>query len=225
VPNRDEAARWYATHLGFERVQAFDFWAHGFDGGPLQISADGGNTTLAHVFSFGSDGYRTRARGSQRGAVQVVHDASMVSVAAELGECMLCTSVEERLTVATSVAVGRRSTERPYNRTATGESPMRVHRRSPQSPSGSGAAQRRELGLTEREAGHSPPTLGGVAVVFLSLEIAAARCNARSSVVTATPAESVKVGPLRRQGVHLDGRATLQHLGQHLDVRQVTALS
>jgi hypothetical protein len=25
--------------------------------------------------------------------------------------------------------------------------------------------------------------------------------------------------------VHLDGRATLQHLGQHLDVRQVTALS
>jgi catechol 2,3-dioxygenase-like lactoylglutathione lyase family enzyme len=47
VPNRDEAARWYATHLGFERVQAFDFWAHGFDGGPLQISADGGNTTLA----------------------------------------------------------------------------------------------------------------------------------------------------------------------------------
>jgi catechol 2,3-dioxygenase-like lactoylglutathione lyase family enzyme len=47
VPNRAEAARWYATHLGFERVEAFDFWAHGFDGGPLQISADGGNTTLA----------------------------------------------------------------------------------------------------------------------------------------------------------------------------------
>jgi catechol 2,3-dioxygenase-like lactoylglutathione lyase family enzyme len=47
VPNRAEAARWYAEHLGFEPVDAYDFWATGFEGGPLQISADGGNTTLA----------------------------------------------------------------------------------------------------------------------------------------------------------------------------------
>ena len=47
VPDRAEAARWYAEHLGFEPVADFDFWASGFEGGPLQISADGGQTTLA----------------------------------------------------------------------------------------------------------------------------------------------------------------------------------
>jgi catechol 2,3-dioxygenase-like lactoylglutathione lyase family enzyme len=47
VPDRAEAARWYAEHLGFEPVAAYDFWANGFEGGPLQISADGGRTTLA----------------------------------------------------------------------------------------------------------------------------------------------------------------------------------
>lgn len=47
VPNREEAARWYGQHLGFEPVERFDFWARGFEGGPLQISADGGRTTLA----------------------------------------------------------------------------------------------------------------------------------------------------------------------------------
>src|SRR5436853_4870309 len=47
VPDRAEAAAWYARHLGFEPVEKFDFWATGFEGGPLQISADGGNTTLA----------------------------------------------------------------------------------------------------------------------------------------------------------------------------------
>lgn len=38
VPDRAEAARWYAEHLGFEPVAAYDFWATGFEGGPLQIS-------------------------------------------------------------------------------------------------------------------------------------------------------------------------------------------
>lgn len=47
VPNREEAARWYAEHLGFEPVEKYDFWAKGFEGGPIQISADGGKTTLA----------------------------------------------------------------------------------------------------------------------------------------------------------------------------------
>lgn len=47
VPNRAEAVRWYGEHLGFEPVGNFDFWANGFDGGPVQISADGGQTMLA----------------------------------------------------------------------------------------------------------------------------------------------------------------------------------
>jgi catechol 2,3-dioxygenase-like lactoylglutathione lyase family enzyme len=47
VPDRAEAARWYAEHLGFEPVDTYDFWASGFEGGPLQISADGGRTMLA----------------------------------------------------------------------------------------------------------------------------------------------------------------------------------
>lgn len=47
VPDRAEAARWYEEHLGFEPVEKFDFWATGFDGGPLQITADGGRTMLA----------------------------------------------------------------------------------------------------------------------------------------------------------------------------------
>jgi catechol 2,3-dioxygenase-like lactoylglutathione lyase family enzyme len=47
VPDRAIAAAWYAEHLGFEPVSAYDFWATGFEGGPLQISADGGKTMLA----------------------------------------------------------------------------------------------------------------------------------------------------------------------------------
>lgn len=47
VPNRAEAARCYAEHVGFEPVDRFDFWATGFEGGPLQISADGGRTMFA----------------------------------------------------------------------------------------------------------------------------------------------------------------------------------
>jgi catechol 2,3-dioxygenase-like lactoylglutathione lyase family enzyme len=47
VPDRAAAAHWYSEHLGFEPVEAFDFWATGFEGGPLQISADGGRTMLA----------------------------------------------------------------------------------------------------------------------------------------------------------------------------------
>ena len=47
VPNRAEAAVWYSEHLGFEAVERFDFWAAAIEGGPLQISADGGHTTLA----------------------------------------------------------------------------------------------------------------------------------------------------------------------------------
>ena len=47
VPDRGEAASWYREHLGFEPVEKFDFWATGFDGGPLQISADGGQSMLA----------------------------------------------------------------------------------------------------------------------------------------------------------------------------------
>lgn len=47
VPDREAAARWYAQYLGFEPVEKYEFWATGFEGGPLQISADGGKTMLA----------------------------------------------------------------------------------------------------------------------------------------------------------------------------------
>lgn len=47
VPDREVAAQWYADHLGFEAVEKYDFWAKGLEGGPLQISADGGKTMLA----------------------------------------------------------------------------------------------------------------------------------------------------------------------------------
>lgn len=47
VPDRAEAARWYRTVLGFEPVDEFEFWATEVEGGPLQISADGGTTMLA----------------------------------------------------------------------------------------------------------------------------------------------------------------------------------
>jgi catechol 2,3-dioxygenase-like lactoylglutathione lyase family enzyme len=46
VPDRAEAAAWYAKHLGFEAVKQYDFWATGLEQGPLQISADGGETML-----------------------------------------------------------------------------------------------------------------------------------------------------------------------------------
>jgi catechol 2,3-dioxygenase-like lactoylglutathione lyase family enzyme len=47
VPDRAAAAAWYAEHLGFEPVAEYDFWATEVDGGPLQISADGGGSMLA----------------------------------------------------------------------------------------------------------------------------------------------------------------------------------
>ncbi len=47
VPDRAAAAAWYALHLGFEPVEEYAFWATEIDGGPLQISADGGASTLA----------------------------------------------------------------------------------------------------------------------------------------------------------------------------------
>jgi catechol 2,3-dioxygenase-like lactoylglutathione lyase family enzyme len=47
VPDRAAAAAWYAEHLGFEPVARYEFWATDVEGGPLQISADGGHTMLA----------------------------------------------------------------------------------------------------------------------------------------------------------------------------------
>ena len=55
VPDTAAAAAWYSENLGFEPVDEFDFWASGVDGGPLQISADGGHTMLA-LFEV-SDGH------------------------------------------------------------------------------------------------------------------------------------------------------------------------
>jgi catechol 2,3-dioxygenase-like lactoylglutathione lyase family enzyme len=54
VPDRDAAARWYADVLGFEPVAEYDFWATGIEGGPLQMSADGGHTMIA-LFEMPAD--------------------------------------------------------------------------------------------------------------------------------------------------------------------------
>lgn len=47
VADRAAAAAWYSENLGLEPVEEYAFWAEGVDGGPLQISADGGATSLA----------------------------------------------------------------------------------------------------------------------------------------------------------------------------------
>jgi catechol 2,3-dioxygenase-like lactoylglutathione lyase family enzyme len=88
VSDRAAAAAWYSDHLGFEPVGEYSFWAEVVDGGPLQISADGGATSLGlfqatdaqpivpqHVaFSVDADVFLTFARslpGELRG-----HDGS-----------------------------------------------------------------------------------------------------------------------------------------------------
>ncbi|MGE5211718.1 MAG: VOC family protein [Acidobacteriota bacterium] len=47
VPDMADALAWYSSHLGFEPVPEYDFWASGVAGGPVQVSADGGRTCLA----------------------------------------------------------------------------------------------------------------------------------------------------------------------------------
>ncbi len=46
VPDREVAARWYSEQLGFEAVDEYAVWA-AVDGGPLHISADGGQSGIA----------------------------------------------------------------------------------------------------------------------------------------------------------------------------------
>lgn len=46
VPDRAEAARWYAEYLGFEPVADVAAWSE-IDGGPLHLSADGGRSGIA----------------------------------------------------------------------------------------------------------------------------------------------------------------------------------
>ena len=46
VPDRYEAACWYAENLGFEIVEEYEEWAR-VDGGPLHVSADGGRSGVA----------------------------------------------------------------------------------------------------------------------------------------------------------------------------------
>ncbi len=47
VPDRAAAVTWYGEHLGFAPVERFSFWAEEVDGGPIQLSADGGQTMIA----------------------------------------------------------------------------------------------------------------------------------------------------------------------------------
>lgn len=80
VPDRAEAAAWYSEHLGFEPVEDLRFWAEGVDGGPLQMSADGGSTTIA---LFPSRGTEPDAR-HQAAAAFSVEGAAFVEFARSL---------------------------------------------------------------------------------------------------------------------------------------------
>lgn len=46
VPDRDDAAKWYAEVLGLANVPGYEDWAKSLHG-PLMISGDGGSTKLA----------------------------------------------------------------------------------------------------------------------------------------------------------------------------------
>jgi catechol 2,3-dioxygenase-like lactoylglutathione lyase family enzyme len=109
VPNREEAAQWYAQHLGFERVEKFDFWAKGFEGGPLQISADNGQTTLA-LFEA-SDGHpmipqQTGVAFSVDAELGGLLDRARRDVERELGD-----SVERNVEDVVGCAVGNANCE------------------------------------------------------------------------------------------------------------------
>ncbi len=80
VPDRSDAARWYEEHLGFDRVERFEFWADDVDGGPLQMSADGGRTMLA-LFEA-SEGHPMTPK--QTGVAFSVDAATFVSFARSL---------------------------------------------------------------------------------------------------------------------------------------------
>jgi catechol 2,3-dioxygenase-like lactoylglutathione lyase family enzyme len=68
VPDRAEAAAWYAAALGFQRVPGTEAWADDL-GGPLMLSADGGTTKLA-LFTGQPQGPR-RTAGWHRVAFRV----------------------------------------------------------------------------------------------------------------------------------------------------------
>jgi catechol 2,3-dioxygenase-like lactoylglutathione lyase family enzyme len=94
VPDRDAAAAWYAEHLGFEPVAEYDFWATAIEGGPLQISADGGRTMLA-LFEI-TDGYPVHKQ--EAGVAFSVDASTFVQFARSLGSGGLLATSGEPLT-------------------------------------------------------------------------------------------------------------------------------
>ena len=68
VPNRREAAAWYFDILGLKASPEDEKWAEDNPGGPLMISSDGGNTSLA-LFQGPSDD--TSTDGIRRVAFEV----------------------------------------------------------------------------------------------------------------------------------------------------------
>ncbi|MFY9986315.1 MAG: VOC family protein [Chthoniobacterales bacterium] len=71
VPDRQTAARWYQTVLGFEICPEYVFWAEP-QRGPLMISPDGGQTKLA-LFEGQPQG-ATRPIGIRRVAFRIGGD-------------------------------------------------------------------------------------------------------------------------------------------------------
>lgn len=84
VPDRSEAAAWYARVLGCSPVPGTEHWAAD-PGGPLMVSPDGGRTKLA-LFAGEPQGKRPTA-GFHRVAFRLdpVEWSSFVARASELG--------------------------------------------------------------------------------------------------------------------------------------------
>ncbi len=84
VPDRTEAAAWYARVLGCVPVPGTDHWAAHSDG-PLMVSPDGGRTKLA-IFAGAPQGNRATA-GFHRVAFRLGTEewADFVARIAELG--------------------------------------------------------------------------------------------------------------------------------------------
>ena len=83
VPDRYEAARWYRETLGFEIVEEYEEWAR-VKGGPLHISADGGQSGLA-LFEDGGPNAGTRISIGVAFSVEPAIFVAFANILASLG--------------------------------------------------------------------------------------------------------------------------------------------
>ena len=99
VPDRHEAAKWYADVLGLEVVREYEDWARNSQG-PLMISSDDGNTKLA-LFE-GDPREATTTTGFRLVAFRV-SGADFIEFLKSLPEIPVTNANEDRLTPAAVV--------------------------------------------------------------------------------------------------------------------------